>query len=351
MPAHRGALRRKTVGGVAMLRTRHGLRCRPRVTASAQVRWPDVPTLGRRSGRTGRGWAPRLRGPVGDHLAQGVSKEDRQPYHQQNRLSPRHISPLPQHNPSHRAAADALDAGEQFRLSRPPAAAVVTYPLEDGTDRYVVLPHVRLGAHLDVAAAVTFDAQEPRRERGERFVEGFDEAISQRQLDKIATLETEIAPRRLTADQEKTLAALFAKFPGQMVLFESYGKETEPFMLGMQILGTATEAGLPKKNELMTVDAIAGVKTGLCLSGTNKDFIEATKSAFLSFQMAPCALLGTPGAFSTVVSADEAFPLRIFVGIKPLSEETPHAAAETPHTAAHPIIRQNRSQRPWRLGL
>jgi hypothetical protein len=64
----------------------------------------------------------------------------------------------------------------------------------------------------------------------------FDEAISQRQLDKIATLETEIAPRRLTADQEKTLAALFAKFPGQMVLFESYGKETEPFMLGMQIL-------------------------------------------------------------------------------------------------------------------
>jgi hypothetical protein len=39
----------ETVGGVAMLRTRHGLRCRPRVTASAQVWWPDVPTLGRRS--------------------------------------------------------------------------------------------------------------------------------------------------------------------------------------------------------------------------------------------------------------------------------------------------------------
>jgi hypothetical protein len=31
---------------VAGLRTRHGLRCRPRVTASAQARWPDVPTWG-----------------------------------------------------------------------------------------------------------------------------------------------------------------------------------------------------------------------------------------------------------------------------------------------------------------
>ena len=34
------------IGGVAVSRTRHGLRCRPRVTVSAQAKRPDVPTLG-----------------------------------------------------------------------------------------------------------------------------------------------------------------------------------------------------------------------------------------------------------------------------------------------------------------
>jgi hypothetical protein len=75
-------------------------------------------------------------------------------------------------NPPQRPAADALDDGQQFRLLCPAAAAVVPQPVEDGTVQHVVLPHVRLGARLDLAAALAFDAQEPRREGGERLVEG-----------------------------------------------------------------------------------------------------------------------------------------------------------------------------------
>ena len=40
--------------------------------------------------------------------------------------------PLAQHDPPHRAAADALDAGEQLRLPCPAAAAVVAHLRKDG---------------------------------------------------------------------------------------------------------------------------------------------------------------------------------------------------------------------------
>jgi hypothetical protein len=135
---------------------------------------------------------------------------------------------------------------------------------------------------------------------------------------KIAALNQQVAPRRLTVDQQKMLSATLAKFPGQTVFVESYGKEVESFVLGTQILNAAADAGLPEKNELMTVDAISGVLTGMCISGTNAEIIAATKAAFSSFHMALCSKLGDPGAFSTVVPADAPFPLRIFVGVKPL---------------------------------
>jgi len=46
---------------------------------------------------------------------------------------------LLQHDPPNRPATDALDAGDEFRLARPTAAAVVAHSIKDGTDRHVTL--------------------------------------------------------------------------------------------------------------------------------------------------------------------------------------------------------------------
>ena len=66
-----------------------------------------------------------------------------------------------QHDPAHRPAADALDAGEQLRLPCPAAAAVVAHLVEDVADRHVGPREVHLVDHLHLAAAVALDAQEP----------------------------------------------------------------------------------------------------------------------------------------------------------------------------------------------
>ena len=68
-----------------------------------------------------------------------------------------------------RPAACPLDAGKQLRLGCQPAAAVMAHPGQDVAQRPGPPSGVRLIDHLHLAAAVALDAQEPRRERGERL--------------------------------------------------------------------------------------------------------------------------------------------------------------------------------------
>ena len=72
----------------------------------------------------------------------------------------------------YRPDADALDAGEQLRLSCPAATAVVRHPRDDVADWHGAPLHMRLVDHLHLPAAVALDPQEPGRERAERLVEG-----------------------------------------------------------------------------------------------------------------------------------------------------------------------------------
>jgi hypothetical protein len=72
----------------------------------------------------------------------------------------------PQYDPPHRLAADAVDTREQLRPGRPSAAALVA-----ATGEEIAKPHgalgvggVRLIQHARLAAAIAFDAQEPRGE-------------------------------------------------------------------------------------------------------------------------------------------------------------------------------------------
>jgi hypothetical protein len=80
--------------------------------------------------------------------------------------------PLPQHDPPHRPAACAFDAGDQICLSHSAAASVVAHSIEDGPDRQNALCGVRLIEQPLLATALASHPQEPRRERGERLVQG-----------------------------------------------------------------------------------------------------------------------------------------------------------------------------------
>ena len=69
-------------------------------------------------------------------------------------------------------AAGGLNAGDQFRLSCPAAAAVVAHLRQDGADRQVGLGRMRLVEQAILPASLTGHAQEPRGERVERLVQG-----------------------------------------------------------------------------------------------------------------------------------------------------------------------------------
>ena len=71
----------------------------------------------------------------------------------------------------YRATGRALDARQQFRPPCPAAAAVVAHLRDDVAYRQVVPPHVRLVDHLQLAAAIAFNTQEPRGERAEGLVQ------------------------------------------------------------------------------------------------------------------------------------------------------------------------------------
>jgi hypothetical protein len=74
------------------------------------------------------------------------------------------VSANRQHDPPHRTAAGALDAGQQLRLPRAAAAAVVAHPVEDVAEQHVAVYQVCFGDQPLLAAAVAHDPQEPRRE-------------------------------------------------------------------------------------------------------------------------------------------------------------------------------------------
>ena len=67
-------------------------------------------------------------------------------------------------------------------------------------------------------------------------------------------LEAQIAPRRLTQSQQRSLEALFARFPGRTVHVSSYMQDTDAAMLGRQILQAVTSAKLQKSDMLMALE-------------------------------------------------------------------------------------------------
>jgi hypothetical protein len=63
-------------------------------------------------------------------------------------------------------AGRAFNSGQQFHPPCPAAASIVAHALE----LHVALREVRLGEHAVLSAPIAPDPQQPRRERGERFV-------------------------------------------------------------------------------------------------------------------------------------------------------------------------------------
>lgn len=131
-------------------------------------------------------------------------------------------------------------------------------------------------------------------------------------------LYAQIQPRRLLPAQEKELVALFKKFPGETVHVSSYMQDVDAEMLGKQILRATRHADLPRNSMLMEISSFGDVTIGLAITGTDADFVKSATALFLSFDLGPVSNKPVVRNFMNVDDEDAPFPLKIFVGAKPL---------------------------------
>jgi hypothetical protein len=129
-------------------------------------------------------------------------------------------------------------------------------------------------------------------------------------------LETEIAPRLLTAERGNELIALFEKFPGRTVRVSSYELDLESGVLGWQMLGAAKAAHLPTNPRLQSQDALGGELIGLSVTGTDAEMVSAVISLFRKFEFDPTEKPPPETAGLHAGGEGAPLPLKIFIGVK-----------------------------------
>lgn len=133
-------------------------------------------------------------------------------------------------------------------------------------------------------------------------------------------LEARIQPRRLSPEQQKSLANLLVKFPGKTVRVTSYALDVEGAMLGTQILRVANGAGLPIDPRLLSEGALGSLMTGISVTGTDAAMISVVLSALESFGLAVTPNPPPPSSGMSLGGQSAPLPLKIFIGAKPIAE-------------------------------
>lgn len=140
-----------------------------------------------------------------------------------------------------------------------------------------------------------------------------------------ARLNAEVAPRRLNPDQERSIIATLANFPGQTVQVSSYELDVDGTELGLQLLRDADAAHLPTQPKLMSQGALGGMLVGISVTGTNVSLVTAVGNALMSFGLHPTPEPPPPTSGQSMGGQGVPFPLKIFVGAKPLPDMPPLA--------------------------
>jgi hypothetical protein len=86
-------------------------------------------------------------------------------------------------------------------------------------------------------------------------------------------LEAAIAPRRLSARQDKALSAL-TRFAGRPVSITSYSSDTEGLILAAQILDGLSKSGLQIQDNRLTMQPAGSVSFGVSVAGTDRELVE-----------------------------------------------------------------------------
>jgi hypothetical protein len=144
-----------------------------------------------------------------------------------------------------------------------------------------------------------------------------------RQKLEIAALNAEIAPRRLSLEQQTAIGKDLLPFKGKSIVLMSYTLDAEGAVLGFQITDAFKKGLLSTNNEgLMTVVGGAPIALGIHVTGNDAPLVEALLKTLGEYQIVSPAE-PFPGGFITTGNAHPIFAppdALVFVGIKPIRE-------------------------------
>lgn len=135
-------------------------------------------------------------------------------------------------------------------------------------------------------------------------------------------LEAELAPRRLSANQQAAIAAALKPFANAFVILDSYGLDAESGVLGLQIQEAISKTPLRVHSTLMTRASGGSIALGVQVHGSNQALVDALVKAFADAGLVAAA--GNPfpgGGVSIGVAMPPPGPIdgNIFVGVKPIA--------------------------------
>src|SRR6185437_209162 len=143
--------------------------------------------------------------------------------------------------------------------------------------------------------------------------------------EKIARLqlEAQIAPRRLTAAQEKAIATACSQFAGTMVRVVSYSTDVEAAVLSKQIVAALLAAGMKVEDDTLSFMPVGSVSLGVFVHGKDTALVNAMTVILqadgkLAVGAPNSSNLYSAGGISSSFSADPD-ALTVLVGGKPIS--------------------------------
>ena len=146
-------------------------------------------------------------------------------------------------------------------------------------------------------------------------------------------LEAQIAPRRLTAEQQVLIGQKCQGLTGKLIIVKSYALDPEGIALGFQIANALHNEGLTVLQNLASATPSGGLQTGISIEGHDdmEPFASCLAGALYSIGHLAVALngapvgssdttpLGHPGMGINVVTSLENQPhILVMVGSKPI---------------------------------
>ncbi len=92
-------------------------------------------------------------------------------------------------------------------------------------------------------------------------------------------LEAEIAPRRLSQDQQTAIALIINRYNGRRVRVSSYSMDAESAVLAKQVVSALNKANLQVVDATASISPVGGFALGIIVTGTNVQLASALRSA------------------------------------------------------------------------